>query len=647
MKKKSRIGLYSALPLLVTSSLSSAVQFDWSGPGSMALDNTISYGVLSRVSAQDEDNDGINSNDGNRNFKEGIVSQVVSLRTEMDLNFGDYGFFARGSAHKDVEMTGSTNYGEEDFHDSQPSQVGSDGGTDNRFTDDAKDTVGHNAELLDAYFYGFMDIGDYTVSGKLGRHIISWGESLFYRNAIGDFNAVDAGKLRLPGVGIKEAILPSAAFSFNTSLSDSIDVEGFYMFEFRETRLPPVSSFFSTGDLFAPGGNTAYKTTGAGIATFLPLQQQLEAGGVLTTTYAQNDAYQVASVEDEILASDAGQFGLSMRFRSEALNDTEFGVYFSNYHSKNPIINASIGDFKLTGQDVQTIQAAATTAATQLAQAGLIAPADVPTTVQQAIGAMGAFELGANSEVHRKYLEDIQVLGLSFNTMLGDTVFGGEMAYRPDMPIAISSSDDLSKDLIKQVASLVPALGGDGILNLGGETYDTNTQDSFDNVAERGVFNLAINATSNLNSGFFSDQLVSVVELASEHITGDDLTYLAYDGVTRDFVSKAGCSSFSDCAADGKITENAWGYSLALVSKWNGVFTGTQLKGMLRFKHDVNGNSHRTGNFVEGKKALTVGVDAKIYNTLNMGLKYTDFYDGTNNKLRDRDNVALNMSYSF
>jgi len=45
-------------------------------------------------------------------------------------------------------------------------------------------------------------------------------------------------------------------------------------------------------------------------------------------------------------ASDSGQFGLAARYFAEGLNDTEFGFYFINYHSRLPVISA------MTGRDI-------------------------------------------------------------------------------------------------------------------------------------------------------------------------------------------------------------------------------------------------------------------------------------------------------
>ncbi|MDT4866530.1 hypothetical protein FQZ97_1013880 [compost metagenome] len=66
------------------------------------------------------------------------------------------------------------------------------------------------------------------------------------------------------------------------------------------------------------------------------------------------------------------------------------------------------------------------------------------------------------------------------------------------------------------------------------------------------------------------------------------------------------------------------------------------------FKEDISGNSHQTGNFIEGRRAFTLGVKATYLNALEAELQYTEFYGaGQGNAGRDRDNIGFNVKYSF
>ena len=68
--------LAGILPLLVAAQ-AQALEFSFAEDEvTGSLNSTASYGQLWRMKDQDSDNDGINGNDGNRNFDKGLVSQV-------------------------------------------------------------------------------------------------------------------------------------------------------------------------------------------------------------------------------------------------------------------------------------------------------------------------------------------------------------------------------------------------------------------------------------------------------------------------------------------------------------------------------------------------------------------------------------------
>ncbi|MGZ5459126.1 MAG: DUF1302 family protein, partial [Thermoanaerobaculia bacterium] len=67
------------------------------------------------------------------------------------------------------------------------------------------------------------------------------------------------------------------------------------------------------------------------------------------------------------------------------------------------------------------------------------------------------------------------------------------------------------------------------------------------------------------------------------------------------------------------------------------------------FQHDVGGNTPGPGgNFIEGRRALTVGVAAQYLSAWEFDLSYTN-YDGAGryNLINDRDFVATVVKYSF
>ncbi len=68
-----------------------------------SLDTTLSYGSAWRVSGRDDVSD-INTDDGNRNFDTGQVSEVFKVTSELLLNYQNYGAFVRGTAAYDTQI---------------------------------------------------------------------------------------------------------------------------------------------------------------------------------------------------------------------------------------------------------------------------------------------------------------------------------------------------------------------------------------------------------------------------------------------------------------------------------------------------------------------------------------------------------------
>ena len=58
---------------------------------------------------------------------------------------------------------------------------------------------------------------------------------------------------------MKEVLIPVEAFNVSVGLTDNLSADVFYQFNFKETAVDPVGTYFSETDLFADGGNTAYR----------------------------------------------------------------------------------------------------------------------------------------------------------------------------------------------------------------------------------------------------------------------------------------------------------------------------------------------------------------------------------------------------
>ncbi|SFW52617.1 Protein of unknown function [Pseudomonas sp. NFACC19-2] len=641
---KAGFAFAGVLPLLVAAQ-AQAVEFSFADNEiTGSIDTTVSYGQLWRVQGQDKTNDDINTNDGNRNFDTGLVSEVFKITSDLEASYQNYGVFIRGTAFYDTQIMDKRN----DYYDANsPAQPSQSAPRDNSFTRETRHKAGRDAQILDAYVYGNWDVGNMPVSGRFGKQVFNWGEGLFYRNGVNTTNPVDAAKFRLPGSEVKEVLVPVEALSFNIGLTDNLSMETFYQFNWKETAIDPVGTYFSETDLFADGGNTAYSTNAdLGSTAFRTNYAGLSAlgvGGLQGNSYLDsNGVFKVANIGSDINAKNDGQFGVAFRYIAEQLNSTEFGFYFVNYHAKEPTIYADLGAYQ--GLDLDAITAAASSGAitsysTLQTLAGL-----GNTTAQTLLGLVNGsatVDVAGQVNARREYVEDIRMYGMSFNTTVGNASVFGELSYRPNLPIGIAATNDLLGDLLLQS----PTLASGGAVNIGGQQVQLG--DQIHNYTRVEAFNTSLGTIYNFGPSFGFDSLFGVAELASEHLRGDSLQYNSRNG-TRYYAGRGNGSYISGYDRDDQVNKNAYGYTLVLSGTWNDVYAGVNLSPFAVFKHDFEGNSHQTGNFIEGRKAYTLGMRASYLNSLEAEIQYTEFYGaGQNNGARDRDNIGLNVKYSF
>ena len=96
----------------------------------------------------------------------------------------------------------------------------------------------------------------------------------------------------------------------------------------------------------------------------------------------------------------------------------------------------------------------------------------------------------------------------------------------------------------------------------------------------------------------------------------------------------------------GFVTKNSWGYRVRGILDYSNAFAGINLHPNMAFSHDVDGYGPN-GQFNEGSKAVSLGLDADYQNTYTAALSYTNFFDGRYNTLKDRDFVSLSFGMNF
>lgn len=577
----------------------------------------------------------LNKNDAENNFDTGIASVVYKITPELALDFGgNWGIFARATSYYDsVIMDGGHDGGALDVsapfvsNDVNRYATYSDfanNGTGDRFTSDTKRYAGQRTRLLDAYVWTNFDLLDRPATLRVGQQVITWGEALFIQNGINTANYIDLAALRLPGAELKEALLPLDSVVFNYGLTDNVTMEAFYQFEWKNSEDSPVGTYYSAHDAFPGKGADNVIVDGRIVADSAGVPALADAFAAYTlATYGasgENGPYEYEQTQVTVNrlrdkeAKNEDQFGLSFRYFADQLNGTEFGVFYSRLHQRLPVVGSRLD---------------------------LIGAGSIPEKVDSARYFMA-------------YPEAIDMYGFSFNTTVGMMSLAGEIAYRPKQTIINEVGDNLIKSLAGLAASAAPTLGDitDHCVrsSLGGDCLAST--DAVVQGQEYYFYDEAETVTASLLSiasfgpSLGTDNLVAIVELGldSTHGLNDNLRYNSTAAIED---SEALIHNRKD-PSSFYLTENAWGYRAIVRADYNDIFAGIVMQPSIRLAHDVEGNSPIGGNFMEDRKAATLGVDFTYLNNLKVGLQATTFWGADySNKLADRNNASVALSYSF
>jgi len=617
--RRARLGSAIALALAGSVALpAQAFQFgegDWTG----SLDTTVSYGVSKRVEDQNPDLIGksyfnpaiaqqpnavqrtaegrwsVNSDDGNLNYDDGdLFSNAFKITSELSLNYQDsWGAFLRASYFYDFENADR-----------------------DELSELAKEKVGDRFTMLDAFVFWNFEVAERSGSLRLGRQVVSWGESTFIQNGINVINPIDVSKLRVAGAELKEAFLPvdmiHASFEFNEAFS----VEGLYLFEFEQTEPDPAGTYFSTNDFGTLGGT--YVMLGFGTAPqpvnnpelFYPVcyggaQSDIAAINASPALRAAACGAAVPRSPDRSPDGD-GQYGFAMHYFAAGLNDTEFGFYFLNYDSRLPLLSG--------------------------------------TAITTSAPSSGRYFV--------EYPEDIRMYGLSFNTTISNwgLAVQGEVSYRDNLPLQFDDVELLFTSL-SPLNPLIPAEYNRFVSQLG----TVGPGEEVRGWERHEVSQWQLTLTKVFANVLGAEQLSLVSEFGGTKIWDlPPTSVLRYQGDGTDtgggpdVLTGAGRNPVTQTF--GFPTSYSWGYRVAARADYNNVFNSAfNMSPRVAFNHDVNGITPGPGgNFIEDRRSLTLGVETTYLNQWAADLSYTRFMGAGNlNLITDRDFVSFTVKYSF
>lgn len=221
----------------------------------MRWDNTVKYNAGWRVEGRDNLlGDNWVSQATNWGWDKGdLVTNRFDVLSEFDFVYKqDHGFRLSGTAWNDFAFNDTVR--------GNPAYQAAGLGTaypNNKFTNPVKRYYKRSGELLDAFVFTRLDVGDVPLNIRAGRHNIYWGESLF---SLGDGVSYGQGALDLrkatstPGIEAKELFLPQNQLSAGAQLTDNVSLAANYSLEWDPHRFPEGGTYLGGADLSFLGG---------------------------------------------------------------------------------------------------------------------------------------------------------------------------------------------------------------------------------------------------------------------------------------------------------------------------------------------------------------------------------------------------------
>lgn len=570
----------------------------------ISLQNRISFGLAMRTESPDSDLLGIanggtafstNFDDANQNFDSAgeIFSAPLKLLSDFTASWSGFTLFARGGFGFDGVLHRRDNFDAANYGPGTEASV-----AELEAKNDAvRSEVGRYAEVLDLHLSASHRVLNRTISWKLGRQIINWGESTFIQNGLNAIVAANANRAGAPGAELEEVFVPSANLWASMDLTSNIGIEGWYQLEWERTEPFTSGTFFSTNDFVATAGTRANIGFGR-VPENSPPGTPCAAPPAPGTPCVPFGSSIPRNADNE--PSDSGQFGGAMRIFVPALAGADIGLYATRYHSRLPLISG--------------ISRTDTTATTQTA----------------------AFRID--------YPEDIQMFGTSISLQgpFGVSI-QAEYSYKLDQPLQLDDVEILLAGLgaPNQIIDNTPvptSLGNQYIR--GWRRHDV--QQAI--VAFTQVFG------PNLVPG--SSRTLWLFEAGYNRVNGfPDSSDLRYEAPGTPLPGNAATAASQGLPVEtGQFaTRSSWGYRTAVAATYNNVFGTFNVTPSLRYDHDVNGiTPSPIGNFVEGRKRLQSNVEFDYLAQWQASIGYTMFFGGgRQNLLADRDFVQLALRYAF
>jgi len=575
------------------------------------LDLTAAYGLGVRVDDADKKlvaiaNGGrrasANNDDGTLNYNEGVLSNALRFNADLILAWRQFGAYVRGFAFYDYEN-------QEDDRARTP------------LSDDGKDILGKDADLLDHYVSMQHTVGGIPLLFRLGDQVVNWGESGFIRDGIDIINPLDLSALNQPATPARDVLIPQGMLWGAANFTKNVAVEAYYQYEWKRVGLPPVGSYFSTNDLF---GGDGLNVAMLGAGRFSDLGTDLDAAFALPpgTLGFDPDFFKLPGNGGSDTPSDGGQFGVTVTAFLPGTNAAKISVHLVRYHSRLPLVNGlTASQAVVDGTTQADVDALAATLVSPYLSTGLT-PAEAADAAAQTAEALTTSQYANQAGYQLEYPEDITMVGLSFNTatLKRGMLVSGEVSHHRNYPFQI----DLNQVF---AAVLTPIQFSDAGSSLGVFGAEQRVK----GFVKLDRTQATVGLTQLFGPRFGAAQTVANADIAWVHV---------HDMPGRNELP---------LQATEAPSADSWGYRLGGALTYQGVLGGISLTPRLLFTHDLRGTTPApVSTFLEERKSFTAGLGVNYINRWTGNLSYTSFFGaGDRNLLTDRDLVRLRISYTF
>ena len=511
---------------------------------SIRWDNTFRYSGAYRVADQSSQLlDNPNADDGDRNFKDGLVGNRLDIFSQMDLIYKrKYGFRLSGDGWFDTAYAGgfdnTSTATSNHLENGQPVAGGLDDEANRLYR-------GPSGELLDAFAFGKFNLGNDTpLNIKLGRHTVYWGESLMFGGAIQGIaygqSPLDISKaLTQPGAKANELFRPLNQLTFQVQPTNDLTFMGQYFLQWDSFRYPEAGTYLGFSDAVQRSAESLIAGPG----------QRMISGPDSKPNSHDN-------------------WGLGLRYSPQWLDGT-FGMYYRKFADMQPQLA-----IRPTAATLPTAVGGAL-GYTQLTNTGggydtfAFNPADIPDI---AAGRVGNY--------YQTYGEDVDLIGVSLAKELFGVSVGSELSYRWNMPLISSPVMILPAPLAAGTPGAIDYIPTDGqtagargdtvhgVLNLLGVTGPTPLFDDSTWAAEL-TWNRYVRVTQNRDVFKSEESGYHGIDAATKDFFGLAVSYTptwyqALPGVdlTLPLSYSRGLSGNSAIAAGGNHDSGIWSAGL-------------------------------------------------------------------------------------